>query len=53
MELTLAALVDLRLSPVQAIKIIRVEYAVSLSNTKRRLSLSPSWAVIAAVSVGI
>ena len=46
-------LVELRkdgVSPVQAIKIIRSEYAISLGEAKRRLSLSAAWLEISASS---
>ena len=50
MELRLCALRQDGKSPVQAIKTIREEYAVSLGEAKRRLSLSPSWAQVAAAN---
>jgi hypothetical protein len=50
MELRLCALKEDGKSPVQAIKIIREEYAVSLGEAKRRLWLSPSWVRVAAAS---
>jgi hypothetical protein len=53
MELRLADLKDRGFSPVRATRTIREEYAVSLSEAKRRLSLSPSWAAIPAADVDI
>jgi hypothetical protein len=53
MELRLAALKQEGKSPVQAIKTIRAEYAVSLGEAKRRLSLSSSWAKVAASSTDL
>ena len=50
MESRLSALKEDGRSPVQAIKTIREEYAVSLGEAKRRLSLSPSWAKVAAAN---
>jgi hypothetical protein len=51
MELRLAALRQDGSSPVHAIKTIHKEYAVSLGEAKRRLSLSPSWTTIAKANV--
>lgn len=53
MESRLAALREQGVRPVAAVKAIHAEYAVSLGEAKRRLSLSPSWTQHAAASASL